>query len=270
MCFSPEASFTAAAVLLPAGLVGIHRAARTDVRYVAICALPSLFGLQQLLEGLVWIAGTRAEQGVVHGLSLAYMFFSWLAWPVWVPFSAYFLEQSGRRSLYLVFAIFGGMLGALQYFPYFVHDDWLVTEFLPHAIAYRGMELLDLIVGRDVTYTIYGLVVIAPLLLSSDRDVKVFGGLVALVLVTTYVFFSFAYISVFCFGGALMSLYLVFMIFKKGKRTEPSCDPEIRAGPNSLAAFDRVLVHHQDEELRRGAGRVWLRSTRLIGPRYRR
>ena len=47
MCFSATASFTAAGVLLPAGAAATYRAIRTDRRYVAICALPLLFGLQQ-------------------------------------------------------------------------------------------------------------------------------------------------------------------------------------------------------------------------------
>lgn len=54
MCFSAQASFTAAALLLPAGAVGVYKAYRTHRRYMAICALPFLFGLQQLFEGLVW------------------------------------------------------------------------------------------------------------------------------------------------------------------------------------------------------------------------
>jgi hypothetical protein len=218
MCFSPEASFTAAALLLPAGVISTYRAYQTDRRYVAICALPFLFGIQQLLEGLVWVAGAHADQDSIQRLSLAYMFFSWLAWPIWVPFSTYFLESSRRAWIYLVFAISGGMLGAVQYFPYFAHNDWLVTKFLEHAISYEGIELFDFIVGRETTYIIYALIIIAPLLLSSDRDVKIFGVLVTIVLATTYALFRYAYISVFCFGGALMSLYLVYMIFKKDRR----------------------------------------------------
>jgi hypothetical protein len=31
----------------------------------------------------------------------------------------------------------------------------------------------------------------------------------------TYLFFSYAYVSVFCFGGALMSLYLVLTMLRK-------------------------------------------------------
>jgi len=47
MCFSAEASFTAAAVLVPAGAVSMVRAYKTDRRYLPIATLPLLFGLQQ-------------------------------------------------------------------------------------------------------------------------------------------------------------------------------------------------------------------------------
>ena len=55
---------------------------------------------------------------------------------------------------------------------------------------------------------------ILPLLLSSVRGVRIFGLLALGVLITTYTFFAYAYVSVFCFGGALMSSYLVWMMFK--------------------------------------------------------
>ena len=56
-----------------------------------------------------------------------------------VPFSTYFLEPCRRGHLYLGFAILGGMVGALQYFPYFAHEGWLVTRFLPRAIVYEAL-----------------------------------------------------------------------------------------------------------------------------------
>jgi hypothetical protein len=215
MCFSAVSSFGAAAVLLPAGAVSMYRARKVDRRYLAICTLPFLFGLQQFIEGINWIAAGRGYSGLVDQLSLAYMFFAWLAWPVWIPFSIYFLEPSHRRPIYLVLSIFGGMLGASQYFPYLAHDGWLITTFLPSAISYGGKELLDLVIGRVPTYAIYLFLVIAPLLLSSDKVARVFGLLVAAVVAVTYVFFSYAYVSVFCFGGAVMSLYLVVAVFRK-------------------------------------------------------
>src|SRR5262245_1480328 len=92
-----------------------------------------------------------------------------------VPLSAYFLEPERRRPLFLVLSIFGGMLGAIQYFPYFLHPEWLTTTLLPNAISYRATELLDFVIGRPATYILYLLAIIAPLLLSSNRDARVFG-----------------------------------------------------------------------------------------------
>lgn len=215
MCFSATASFTAAALLLPAGVLGTQRAYRIDRRYVAICALPLLFGIQQLLEGIVWIAGANQTYDQVKTFSLGYMFFTWVAWPIWIPVSLYFLESHHRRSVYLVFAVLGGMLGALLYVPYFAHEGWIVTRFLQYAIQYDGIELLDFIMPREMTNLLYVLIVVSPALLASDRDIRVFGVLVIVALAVTYFFFSFAYISVFCFGAAAISLYLTYMIFKK-------------------------------------------------------
>lgn len=213
MCFSAEASYTAAAVLLPASGFAIQRAYQTNHNYLPIAALPLFFGFQQLFEGLIWTGNALSSDSMVQRYSLAYMFFSWLAWPVWVPFSTYFLEPCRRRYIYLIFAIMGGMLGAVQYFPYFAHEGWLVTKFFPNAISYQGAVLFDFIMPREFTYAIYLFVIIAPLLTSSDRHAQMFGVLISIVVIITYLFFSFAYISVFCFGGALMSLFVVHIVF---------------------------------------------------------
>ena len=71
-------------------------------------------------------------------------------------------------------------------------------------------------IGRNLTYSIYLAIIIAPLLIATERQVRVFGALMLVVFLTTYFFFTFAYISVFCFGGAIMSLYLVYMILTDG------------------------------------------------------
>lgn len=215
MCFSAEASFVASAVLIPAGVLATVRAAKVDARYTAISALPVLLGLQQLSEGFVWLAGDGGNQATIETLSLIYMFFSWIAWPVWIPLSVYFIEPPRRRTIFIPFLIVGSMLGALQYIPYFVHQGWLQTQFLSSAISYRDVELLDDLMSRSSTYSLYLAIIIAPLLIASDRNIKIFGLLVAAVVLVTYLFFQYAYISVFCFGGALVSAWLVYVAYRK-------------------------------------------------------
>jgi len=231
MCFSAEVSYAAAAVLLPTGAFAISRAYRRDQRYLAIAALPLLFGFQQFFEGLVWTAASYGDANRIQTFSLAYMFFSWLAWPVWVPFSVYFLEPCRRRHLYLVFSILGGMLGAMQYIPYFAHEDWLAVKFFDRAISYEGTVLFDFIMRREITYAVYLFVILAPLLTSSKRSVNIFGMLIVLVVAVTYLFFSYAYISIFCLGGAIMSIYLVYMVLREtdGKPRSNNVAPQCTA-----------------------------------------
>lgn len=69
----------------------------------------------------------------------------------------------------------------MQYFPYFAHEGWLTTRFLPHAISYEGALLFDFIVQRSWANAIYLFVVVAPLLSSSNRDAQMFGLLISAV-----------------------------------------------------------------------------------------
>lgn len=218
MCLSAPVSLTAAAVLIPLGAATVRRAWRTDRRYVALAALPVLLGVQQLIEGFIWIEGGRSNMQAVEILSLAYTFFAWIGWPVWIPLAAYFVEPQRRRPAYLMFIIVGAMLGSIQWLPYLAHAGWLKVSFFEYAVRYSDQQLLDVIVGRPLTYAVYSGLVTVPMLLSSDHRLRIFGGLIALVLVVTLVFFQWAYISVFCFGGAIASLYLAWVMWRKPAR----------------------------------------------------
>lgn len=222
MCLSATVSYAAAAVLVPSGAVATVWAWAGDRRYLMLAILPLLFGLQQGAEGMVWVAGDAGHTHHVEQYSFVYMFFAWIVWPIWIPMSAFFLESGGRSAVILLFVIAGAMLGGLQFIPYFTHEGWLSTSFLAWAVRYEDINLLDAIVSRVVTYGIYLTVIIAPFLVVRDRAVKMFGLLTGGVVVITYLFFSYAYISVFCFGGALISTYLLALIWwKRSDRMTP-------------------------------------------------
>lgn len=59
MCFSPQASFGAAAVLSVLGAVGLKKA--NGSRRSLIAAIPCIFAIQQALEGFVWLAIGRGD-----------------------------------------------------------------------------------------------------------------------------------------------------------------------------------------------------------------
>lgn len=223
MCFSATASLTAGAILVPTGLYCIGKSFRHNRRYLLLSFLPLFFGIQQLFEAMLWKGHATGNLEWINFFSLGYMFFSWLVWPTWIPLSTFPLEPCKRKFLFVALASIGGMLGGIQYIPYFAHDGWLTTEIVGNAISYRGKILFDMIMSRDVTNTLYLIVILTPLLASSNKELRIFGGLLVISILITYSFFRYAYISAFCFGAAAMSLYLVYIIIHNANKKQAYC-----------------------------------------------
>jgi hypothetical protein len=69
MCFSATASFSAAVVIGSVGIVTLRAAAvKHDYRILALAALPLLFALQQVVEGLLWLDLAAPEPGALRGV----------------------------------------------------------------------------------------------------------------------------------------------------------------------------------------------------------
>ncbi len=223
MCFSATASLTAGAVLVPTGLYCIGKSLRHNHKYLLLSFLPLFFGIQQLFEAMLWKGHELGNPEWVSFFSLGYMFFAWLVWPTWIPLSTFPLEPCKRKYLFVAFSSIGGMLGGIQYIPYFAHDGWLVTEITGNAISYQGTILFDMIMRREITNTLYLIVILTPLLASSDKELRIFGGLLVISILITYFFFSYAYISAFCFGAAAMSFYLMYIIIHNANNKKELC-----------------------------------------------
>lgn len=74
MCFSATASFSAGVILLGAGVLAV-RAARSP-RELPLAAIPLLFSIQQLIEGVVWLT-FRYEAPLLNAvMTHVYSFFS--------------------------------------------------------------------------------------------------------------------------------------------------------------------------------------------------
>ena len=58
----------------------------------------------------------------------------------------------------------------------------------------------------------YIAIIIVPLLISKDLAMKIFGILILISVITTYLFYSYAFNSVWCFFSAILSMYTVFLI----------------------------------------------------------
>lgn len=228
MCFSATASFTAAALLVPAGIYCAKKATPLSKPYWAIGLFPLLFGVQQALEGLVWLALESNDPQSIRYSALGFMLFSHFFWLFWVPIASAVLEPRGlKRNIFLALAIFGGLYGASMYLPLLVQANWLTVNLVQHSISYEAQLIYDGYVPRLALRVLYAVIVLSALLFSSDRYIRLFGILIAISVVVATVFFGYAFISVWCYFAALLSLYVLYMM---RRITREQC-PHVEATP---------------------------------------
>jgi hypothetical protein len=203
----------AAGTLVPAGIYCLKKSNELDRRYWALAMLPLMFGLQQLLEGGVWVALQAGEAAAAHGFASGYLFFSHLVWLIWIPYSSYLTERKrGRKQLFLVMTWLGGLVGAYMYVPLLIDSSWITTAIVNQAIDYDLVFVFDAYISQRAMSGLYGAVILLPLLLSSDRYHQWLGSMMFISAVATWVIFDWVFISVWCYFAAIISLYIFFVI----------------------------------------------------------
>ena len=201
MCFSATASFSAGVVLLGVSVLTLRAARRP--RELPLAAIPLLFAIQQLVEGVVWLT-FRYEAPVLNAvMTHVYSFFSHVLWPVYVPVAVLLVEPPGwRRTTLAGIAAAGLAVGVYLMYnlvaftvvarPVGQHIEYVSPHF--YAVAVMGLYLLSTCVGP---------------ILSTHRMVRVFGVLALLSFATVYYFYTTWFISVWCFFAALLSVIIL-------------------------------------------------------------
>lgn len=211
MCFSAVASFTAAALLLPAGVFASKIAWAKTPRLIPLAAIPIGFSIQQSFEGLVWLSLDNAD--IVRIGTLGFFLFSHCIWPAWPSLAIWVQEdRPWARKILIAMLLFGCLFGLSLYGPFWLYPEWLTIGVSHGSIQYQTQLLYDRIFPRDVTRLIYLLMVVGPTCLSALLQLRVLGGLVALSMIVTYLFFNYAFVSVWCFFAAVLSLYLIYVL----------------------------------------------------------
>ncbi len=205
MCFSSQASFTAAVLI---GAIGI-----STFKYVSnkseipIVLIPIFFALQQLTEGFLWVnlGAENPNTALQMGLVYSYLFFGILFWPIWAPFSLYVLEKEPiRKKAILVFLLAGIGMGIVNL--YYGMTQQIGVTVVEHSLHYfaKGPNLIFL----------YGAIVILPCFISSFTTMWHLGVLIVATMLMSYYFFSVTFISVWCFFAAIVSA-CIFQIFRE-------------------------------------------------------
>ncbi len=212
MCFSAEASFCASALIGTIGVISVRKSTTFPQKMFAI--IPLFFAIQQILEGFLWLVLANPDYlAWKQPLITGFLIFVWLIWPVYVPFSMALLEKKAvRRKILLSFLVLGFVLSliCLYILMFFridasaanLHIKYIIFEEPPYAWVYGILYLIPTVVS---------------MFLSSLKKMWILG----LVNLSSYVFSVLFYsgnvLSVWCFFGALASVFVLCFIILMNK-----------------------------------------------------
>jgi hypothetical protein len=240
MCFSPQADFVAGAVVAGVG-VGTLRRVRAR-RELIVGALPLLFGIHQLVEGLVWLA-LRGEvsRGLGDAAKDAYVLYAHAVLPAIVPLGFMLLEPNrGRSHAMLAMACLGVLLG--------VYLLWEVTAYPVRAqaearcIDYTTHTPNDVLIGL-----VYIAVTCGPALISSRRHLRWFGAVSLVGVILTAVVRVDELTSLWCLYVAIVSI-LIFEHFRRQHVSEvrvissPAWSPQDLQGRSGRPGYSAASV----------------------------
>lgn len=198
MCFSATASFIAGGGLAAAGVATVTQA-KTRSR-LPLAAMPLLFGIQQITEGVVWSSsGIPWLQGAA---AYVYILFAYVLWPTYLPVAVMALEKPGRRKTVLKWLVVFGAAVSMWLLYYLVQGPITV------ALTSHGCQY-----GVNVPRVPYGIaayvfVTCFTCFISSHKFVRWFGAALIGALAIALWSYREAFYSVWCFFAAILSLII--------------------------------------------------------------
>ncbi len=197
MCFSSQASFVAGVTLIMIGIASVHRVHTSNKpKLLPLALTPLLFGIQQLLEGTLWLALLATPRNeTVYAISLhGFIWFAMFWWPLWLPFVlAYAETDKVRQRIMYILSITGAALGFYLIWPPYA------AEIVHNHIAYTTGN------ASLLAFTLYLVTGIVPFFISS-LPLMWFVGIIGYIslLATLLVYFAWT-TSIWCFFVALIS-----------------------------------------------------------------
>lgn len=211
MCFSATASFGASAVL---SVIGVLTARQVRYKSQVFSALiPFFFAIQQAAEGVVWLSFTHPAMESWR-LIAAYVFllFAFAVWPVWIPLSVWYLEREHASRMLPVLTMIGAgvslyLLGGLYYY------DTVVTVLHCHISYDFPIATFNVYLSSLA----YASATIAPFFCARTRYLPFCGVLGVVSHVASNLFYHYAFISVWCFFAAVLSVGIFFVIREQNR-----------------------------------------------------
>ena len=211
MCFSTTASFTAGFTLIPIGFFGLFLAGKKDENYYYLAAIPIFFGLQQCVEGLIWWLLNGEQTTTAQSLAYIYLFFAYSFWPLYLASAVYRIEPIlFRKQIIRIFMIVGGMGGIITYFILILFAQVFTVQITNQCINYDVHPSSFFNVPLVFPYAF---ILITPYMLSSLKKMRIISMVSWAALAVTYVQYAYAYVSVWCFFQAVLSVYIIYVVY---------------------------------------------------------
>lgn len=208
MCFSATASFVAATVLIGLGGIAAQRTQR--VAEIPYALIPVWFGVQQLLEGALWLTFANPQSGCLNTwLTQGFSVFSQVVWPLYIPLAVWLLEPRGwRRSFIAAIAVAGA--GVSLFLLWYLVQVPAVAVVNGNHIAYIFPHFHE-----PLATTLYVLGACVSPLLARFAWVRWFGVLVTVALLATAFWYAQWFTSVWCFFAAALSSVIVIHFMRR-------------------------------------------------------
>jgi hypothetical protein len=212
MCFSAAASFGLSAVLLPSGAYCVWSAFAKRKVLLGLAIIPLVFGAQQFFEGLVWRGLDQDNIPCARMAAFAYLYFALAFWPLWGPLCAFLTESNiPKKRLLACFTFLGFVGGLVLYLAVALNPEVLNVEVRNHSIFYDITQSPAYhLMPQDYWQVLYVIIVGVPLLIAPARGFVLLGIAIVASALITHIFYWYAFVSVWCFFAAILSLYLCF------------------------------------------------------------
>ena len=203
MCFSATASFTSGVILMTAWVFTL-RHVRSKLTFPFAC-IPLLFGIQQMVEGIVWVS---FDSPALHTVA-TYLFvmFAYVLWPAFVPTTIWLIEKNPKRKRMLLGISLIWIMVSVYLFTYSMIGP-VTCSIIGHSIAYQVMVPFPLL-----SFFLYFFATCAGSMVSSSLKIRVFGTAMLVWFFVAHTFYPETLFSVWCFFSAALSL-IIYMHMK--------------------------------------------------------
>ena len=207
MCFSATASFVSGSILTVAGAISLSSAKEKKQKLFA--AIPLIFGAQQFLEGLLWLVlPDPSNKESIELLTLLFLFFAQVVWPLWVPLSVWVYEEDAKRKNTLLLFLGIGIIVS-GYLAYCLINFDVAAVMKEHHIQYQ-LSFIQKIV--PISGWLYFVTTVIPPFISTCHRMRILGTIIFLSYVVSKVYFNDYLISVWCFFAAILSVLVILVI----------------------------------------------------------